>query len=238
MSVERLERGVLTTNAYTKTQEWSTTSQISTSGQWSIVDNYTIYRRVNMGYTGSGVNGEVWYNSFIFSGCTNNDYPLEYYVKVYTYGTTTLKYESTWIDNNKECAIWMGARSSSTSNSYEIYVRRKADEDGNRGYLVPSDMRPSVAVFKGVNEYDYEEQTLPSDWFQTTTQTIPTYTTQTTMLTTVDYESYLSTLTVPADVRPAIAQLDQLINDLWSLHYIPFVVCFALIMGLAIWLLH
>lgn len=242
MIVERSERGVLTTNAYLVTQDWVTTSQISTSGQWSVVDNYTIYRRVNMSYTGASVNGEVWYNSMIFSGCTNNDYELEYYVKVYNYGTTTLRYESTWIDNNQECALWMSARSSSSSNTYELYVRRKADENGNRGYLVPSDMRPSVVVFKGVNEYDYEEQTLPADWFATTSATfvnpMDTYTT----IIPTDYDisssQYDPLLDIPAKIDTAINFAILGFGRIMNFKYITFVVCFVLIVGLVAWLIH
>lgn len=219
---------------------------ISTPQQWSQYDNYTIIRRFNTQSFVSGSTGQIAYYSVpdvVLSCATTNSYELEYAIIVYNYRNEKF-FESDWYDNNTfiNCTLtdfrWNGySESANTQNItwiWEIWVRRK---DGNT--LSRQDMLPcSFALTRYFNQTVKETTALPQNWFETTTQSIPTYTTQTTMVTTVDYESFLTTLTVPVDIRPAIAQFDQIINDLWSLHYIPFLVCFALIMGLAIWLLH
>lgn len=241
MSVERSERGALTTNAdYNQSYQDIDGSWISTSQQWDQYDNKTVIRRYNQ-YKSSI--GYFSVEKCLLSCTTNLNYDLEYSVIVYTWDNVKWS-ESAWYDNNTP--IYQSLTSTQWNNSdnpnntaniawkWEIWVRRK---DG--GDLSRQDFQPCMfSVYRTFRQIIEQTTALPQNWLETTTQSIPTYTTQTTMVTTVDYESYLSTLTVPADVRPAIAQLDQLINDLWSLHYIPFVVCFALIMGLAIWLLH
>ena len=83
-----------------------------------------------------------------------------------------------------------------------------------------------------------EENTLPAEWFETTTASIPELTTYTTVATTVPYEGVLTTLTIPADIRPAIAQFEQIVYDVWNLHYMPFIIIFGILVALAAWLLH
>lgn len=238
MSVEKSGRGVLTTNAYANYSDFSWQYRCIGT-QFANVDNYTVSIRFSVApYDSDSSYAGQRFNSITFNGSTTNNLQhqeLEFSVQVLDYNTENIYYETDWYPVNTlvNIASRTQYRGGERLNSYRIYIRRADGSQLNR-----TSMNASVATVYGQTWQNVEEQTLPSDWFQTTTQTIPTYTTQTTMVTTVDYESYLSTLTVPADVRPAIAQLDQLINDLWSLHYIPFVVCFALIMGLAIWLLH
>ena len=214
--------------------DYTLQNYITSTGQWTQEDNYSISRRFNTPVP--GVPGQTYQiDKVVFNGYSGLGYDLLFNVSVFQ-GSTKL-FESGFSPNNTEISIYTPTLSygeSPTKYAIVIWVIRA---DG--GQLSRQDMRPST-VNCNARFYQPVEVTteIPPSWLETTTQSIPTYTTQTTIVTTVDYESFLTTLTVPVDIRPAIAQFDQIINDLWSLHYIPFLVCFALIMGLAIWLLH
>lgn len=234
----RLQDSTLTSKA-DYSQYFTVPVTISKIGsQWSIENNTLLSARFFLNppsSTSPYINWRTYEMSYI--GTTHNNDQLEYGVIVYRYGTNTILTETDFYDSGTTIPIYGEADvrgSSAPACTYEVYIRRK---DG--GILTPSDMEQSTVSFMQIRNYEVVYTTaIPQNWLETTTQSIPTYTTQTTMVTTVDYESFLTTLTVPVDIRPAIAQFDQIINDLWSLHYIPFLVCFALIMGLAIWLLH
>lgn len=114
-----------------------------------------------------------------------------------------------------------------------IWVKKK-----NGGSISRSDMYASNFTWYFNRSEDVEENTLPADWFETTTASIPELTTYTTVATTVPYEGVLTTLTIPADIRPAIAQFEQIVYDLWNLHYMPFIIIFGILVALAAWLLH
>lgn len=238
--------GRLTSKAYTASNEFNIQGRISTSGQWSVVDNYTINATFNGGQLLSafGTFDFASWEYVVFNGYSGLNYKLEYAIEVYAYNSNTKLFESPWIPNGEICYLaindWQGSGSTNTRQPrFEIYLRRNEfDDQGNRRWLVPSDMRPS-SFNKFLTGYqNIEQQTLPSDWFATTTQSISSYTTQTTVVTTVDYESYVTTLTVPTDVRYALSYFESIIYSLWSLKYIPFIVIFAIIVALCGWLLH
>lgn len=239
LNAEKLGRSVLTTKAdYTQYDTYYEGMSVISS-QWQYDSNTVIYRN----FYASPPSYPVLQKrciSVAFNGTTVNNDELEFGVITRQWNedyTGTALSETSWFPANTEVYVRGNILRNTDeypTTAYTVFVRRK---DG--GILTPSSMEASVIMLHNDRQINIEQTTaIPQNWLETTTQSNPTYTTQTTMLTTVDYEQYLSTLTVPVDARPAIAQLDQLINDLWSLHYIPFVVCFALIMGLAIWLLH
>lgn len=230
LNVARLEDSILISKADYNVSEYRDLTYWRIGSQYTVETNEKVSTRITL--NPPTVN-TLYITSVCFNGTTTNGDELEYFARVYNYNSSYVVSETEWLPANDWCNIFeiSYAPNSNPSGTLEIWLRRK---DG--GILTPSSLDRTLVTMRA--RYSTRVPTPPADYYATTTQTIPTYTTQTTMVTTVDYESYLSTLTVPADVRPAIATLDQLINDLWSLHYIPFVVCFALIMGLAIWLLH
>ena len=114
-----------------------------------------------------------------------------------------------------------------------IWVKKK-----NGSNISRSDMYASNFTWYYNRSERVEENTLPAEWLETTTASIPELTTYTTVATTVPYEGVLTTLTIPADIRPAIAQFEQIVYDLWNLHYMPFIIIFGILVALAAWLLH
>lgn len=114
-----------------------------------------------------------------------------------------------------------------------IWVKKK-----NGSNISRSDMYASNFTWYYNRSEQVEENTLPAEWFETTTASIPELTTYTTVATTVPYEGVLTTLTIPADIRPAIAQFEQIVYDVWNLHYMPFIIIFGILVALAAWLLH
>lgn len=114
-----------------------------------------------------------------------------------------------------------------------IWVKKK-----NGGNIDRTDMYASNFTWFFNRSEEVGENTFPAEWLETTTASIPELTTYTTVATTVPYEGVLTTLTIPADIRPAIAQFEQIIYDLWNLHYMPFIIIFGILVALAAWLLH
>lgn len=175
-----------------------------------------------------------------FSGSVSPSTPLEWAIVYYSGNTTTVRFESDWVSSMKPIYITSDQKSYNSYFKIKFYVRKADGSALDREELNKCGFSVVGNVYYNVDYAAEITQTtaIPPSWLETTTESVPVYSTQTTMITTVDYEGFLTTLTVPVDIRPAIAQFDQIINDLWSLHYIPFLVCFALIMGLAAWLLH
>lgn len=150
--------------------------------QFTQVDNYTIYCQfsfeawANPPFTGGNM------NALQFNGSTTNPLQhqeLEFSVVVYRYGTSTVQFESDWYPTNTRVAIaaeWV-AGGGGRENTYRVYVRRSDGSELNR-----LSMNPSVIYVYGNrtrNIVEQTQQTLPSNWFSTTTQAVPTYTTVT-----------------------------------------------------------
>lgn len=250
MTEERLGRGELTTKAYTVSNDFNIVGRISTTSQWTVVDNYTINATFNGGaYLSSyGTFDSASWKYATFSGYSGLGYKLEYSIVVYAYNSNTKLYESAWIPNDEICYLgvpdWVTSGSSNTRQPrFEIYLRRNEfNEQGERRWLVPSDMRPSTCIRFLTGYQDIEEQTLPSDWFATTSATfqnpMDTYTT----IIPTDYDisssQYDPLLEIPSKIDTAINFIILGFGRIMNFRYISFVVCFVLIVGLVAWLIH
>lgn len=148
--------------------------------QFYIEDNSTVYVRFSIGSTAEGSSwGTQIFKEIIFSGSTTNtlqEQELLYSVQVLEYNTENVRYESDWIPVNTRIPIYAlnQPQGSARLNSYRIYIRRR---DG--GVLTPSSMRPCVVTVYGNIYQNITQQTIPADWFETTTQTVPTVATTT-----------------------------------------------------------
>lgn len=164
--------------------------------QFSQLDNYTIYCQfsfeawANPPFTGGNM------NAVQFNGSTTNPLQhqeLEFSVVVYRYGTSTIQFESDWYPTNSRVAIaaeWVPGGGGRV-NTYRVYVRRADGSELNR-----LSMNPSVVYVFGNRTRvisEQTQQTLPSNWFGTTTEAVPTYTTAT---KPAEYDSLVGT--VPA----------------------------------------
>lgn len=243
MTVERSGLGELTTKAeYISSYEHTVYSTQSTSGQWGIVDNYTIYAQS----TGTGTYSEddrrLQY--VLWNGYSGLNYDLEYSVVIREYNSSTVLFESGWISNNEQCACYAKWDSSTRRPSFTIYVRRNEfDDNGNRRTLVPSDMRPSFfrSVWK-VNQTIEQTTAIPQNWLETTTASfenpMDTYTT----IIPTDYDisssQYDPLLEIPSKIDTAINLIILGFGRIMNFKYITFVVCFVLIVGLVAWLIH
>lgn len=167
-------RGLSANADYTESQTWNFSYRNVSS--WDIEDNYTISHRYYISPTSA--TGYILYNKGVFNGSASS-YELEYYVIIYQYNTNTKLLESEWMNINEEFNFAAFNVTQTNGFAFRIYVRRKEDANGNRGYLVPSDMNPSSVVFYGTRYFTIEQQTLPADWFATTTATYQTVATTT-----------------------------------------------------------
>ena len=243
MTVERSERGVLTTNAdYNEIIPWYLNKKISTPNQWSQIDNYTISYRFN-GELPYGPSGYIWQRPefMTFSGYSSLNYELIYSVTVWYYNTSTKQFESAWYDNNTKIQIngdmeW--SDSPNLINSYEVYVRRK---DGSA--LSRQDMQPCVAVVSGSQARRIAYTTpIPNEWV---TGTAGTYTTDISTMTTVvpiicdiDDTDFNAFIDIPNKIVAGINLCIVGIGSLLNLKYVSFMICFVLIVGLIAWLIH
>ena len=251
MNVAKSE--ALQSKAYTVSNDFNIVGRISTSSQWAVVDNYTINATFNGGaYLSTyGTFDSASWKYASFSGYSGLGYKLEYSIVVYAYNSNTKLYESAWIPNNEICYLgipdWVTSGSSNTRQPrFEIYLRRdEFNDQGERRWLVPSDMRPSTCVRFLTGYQDIEEQTLPADWFATTTQTnlfIPLVTVTTPIETYQgsfggggghrgvihDLDYYLE---IPQEVAGVVQYLFYLFGQISSLKYVTTLICLVMVLA-------
>ena len=239
--------GYLTSKAdYYTSSTYNINTRISTSNQWAVVDNYTI-RASSAG--GQAVPFDYEYLSWdnvCFSGDSGNNYKLEYYVEIYEYNTNNKLFESGWTPNNTPVRVvsrtW-GGTGLAQRQRVVIYVRRNEFNDqGERRWLVPSDMSPCGFAQNFIGYSKVTQETLPAEWLETTTQTIvdplETYTTIVGGSDVPDYDELNSQLVVPHNIEVAVLHIFDVIDTLMSLRYMTFLVCFSIVMALLVWLLH
>lgn len=247
LSGARLAVGSLTSKAdYYISSSYNINTRISTANQWSVVDNYTI-RASSAGGQDVPFNYEyLSWDNVCFSGDSGNNYKLEYYVEVYEYNTNNKLFESGWTPNNTPVRVvsrtW-GGTGTSKRQRVLIYVRRNEFNDqGERRWLVPSDMSPCGFAQNFIGYSMVTQETLPSEWLETTTQSVvdplETYTTIVNGSDVPDYDDLDSRLEVPHDVEVAVLHIFDVIGTIMSLKYMTFLVCFSIVMGLLVWLLH
>lgn len=203
------------------------------SDQWEFYSNWQLHKRIPL--VGDGEGTYTCYQ-VCFTGEYLGSAPLEYAVGIYDSTGNTRLYTSLYVDSGTPINVGLPLVQSTTDIVYrcDLYVRKK---DGS--YIYADDMYAGALTWYLNRTTEVSENnTLPAEWLETTTASVPVYTTYTTVATTVDYQGVLTTLTVPVDIRPAIATFEQIIYDVWNLHYMPFIIIFAILCGLAAWLLH
>ena len=239
MTVVRSEHGVLTTNATTyQYYDYTLQNYITSTGQWTQEDNYSISRRFNPPVP--AVQGQTYQiDKVVFNGYSGLGYDLLFNVSVFQ-GSTKL-FESGFAPNNTEISIYTPTLSygdSPTKYAIVIWVMRA---DGNQ--LSRQDMRPST-VNCNARFYQPVEVTteIPPSWYETTTATfqnpMDTYTT----IIPTDYDisssQYDPLLEIPQKIDTAINFAILGFGRIMNFKYITFVVCFVLIVGLVAWLIH
>lgn len=200
--------------------------------QWEYYSPTQLYKGIPLVGDGEGTYS-CYQVSFV--GEYRAQAPLEYAFDIYDSTGNTRLYSSIYYDSGTVVNVGLPLVQSTDGIVYrcELYVRKK---DGSNIYA--SDMYAGAWTWYLNRTTEVSENTLPAEWLETTTASVPVYTTYTTVATTVDYQGVLTTLTVPVDIRPAIATFEQIVYDLWNLHYMPFIIIFSILCGLAAWLLH
>lgn len=227
----RSARYSLTSNAY-QTGYQDTSSFRLIDSQWEYYDTETLYKGIPL--VGDGEGTYTCYQVG-FVGEYRGSKALQYAFDIYDSSGNTRLYSSVYYDSGQLVNVGLPLVQSTDNIVYrcELYVKLK---DG--GNIERTDMYAGAWTWYLNRTTEVEEQTLPAEWFETTTATLPELTTYTTVATTVPYEGVLTTLTIPSDIRPAIAQFEQIVYDLWALHYMPFIIIFGILVALAAWLLH
>ena len=242
MTVEKSEHGALTTNAALLQTDYQYNIWGLLSNSWTQEDNYTISYR---GSTQLSIDDDsyVYFNYGEFAPSTSPDYELEWAVVIYNKSdSNSVISESSWYDVNTKINITSQSLYDEEYFRYKIYLRRKLDENGDRPQLSRSSMNGAGVTFYGNLFYNEEQQTLPSDWFETTSASfqnpMDTYTT----IIPTDYDisssQYDPLLDIPSKIDTAINFILLGFGRIMNFKYISFLVCFVLIVGLVAWLLH
>lgn len=125
--------GALSASAdYTESQTW--TFSYRNISAWDIEDNYTISHRYYISPTSA--TGYISYNKGVFNGSAGS-YELEYYIIIYQYNSNIKLLETEWMNVNQEFNFAAFNVNQTNGLAFRVYVRRKEDASGNRGYLVP-----------------------------------------------------------------------------------------------------
>lgn len=242
MTVERSERGVLTTNATLLQTDYQYNIWGLLPNSWTQEDNYTISYR---GSTQLNLNDDsyVYFNYGEFAPSTSPDYELEWALVIYNkLDSNSVISESSWYDVNTKINITSQSLYDDDYFRYKIYLRRKLDENGDRPQLSRSSMNGAGVTFYGNLFYNEEQQTLPADWFVNTTVTFETdVTTMTTVvpdICNIDDDDFNAFIDIPNKIVAGINLCIVGIGSFLNLKYVTFVICFVLIVGLIAWLIH
>ena len=240
----KLQGSTLTSKAdYQNTTEWTYTRVGLLSSSWTQEDNYTISYR--FGAT-IDVYPLVWkYTTFAPS--TSPNYDLEWALVTYkSDNANVVATESAWYPVNTNINFASPVTSDGYTLRAKIYVRRTLDENGNRPQLSRSSINNCALMFVGNLYQTVEEQTLPADWFATTTQTnlfIPLVTVTTPIETyqgshggggshrdavVHDLNYYLQ---IPQEVAGVVSYIFYLFGQIAQLKYVTTLICLAMVLG-------
>ena len=237
--MERLGVGSLISKADWQEYSWYFRA---IGSQFTNEDNYTCSLRwYIMPFDSSSEFTLQRFESITFNGSTTNSLQhqeLEFCVQVMEYGTNTVFFESDWYPVNT--IVQIAARPQGIDerlNSYKILVRRSDGSQLNR-----LDLQGCVSTVFGRIYQDVEQQTLPADWFETTTIAVDNpLSTATTVIDESQYSLDVDTdpfLTLPVAISNGIHLLLTPIGIILDLKYVTFFVCFCLVCFIVAWLLH
>lgn len=235
----------LTSKAFTNYTDFSWTYRCIGT-QFTNVDNYTCSIRWSISPPESDhPYGGQRFNSITFNGSTTNNLQhqeLEFSVQVLDYNTENVYFETDWYPVNT--IVNIGAkpqlRGGERLNSYRVYIRRSDGSQLNR-----TSLNACICTVYGQRYQTVEEQTLPADWFATTTQTnvfIPLVT------VTTPIETYQGThgggggergvvydlnyyLEIPQEVAGVVSYIFYLFGQIASLKYVTTLICLAMVLG-------
>lgn len=243
MTVERSERGELTTKAdYTNYDTYYEGLSVN-SGQWDYDSNTVLYYNFSAQPPSYPVLQKRCISVF-FNGTTTNNDDLEFGVITRlwndTYTGTALS-ETSWFPANTEVFVRgniLRYTDQYPSTAFTVFVRRK---DG--GILTPSSMEASVIMLHNDRQVNIEQTTaIPNDWVTGTSQSFQTdVTTMTTVVPTIcdiDDNEFNAFIDIPNKIVAGLNLCIMGIGSLLNLKYVTFTICFVLIVGLIAWLIH